>query len=137
MYETCCTKEAIEKEENQYSLRGFLNFLNTSFGTVLVLMVWFTLKVLNRIHAQDFLSSATSLCLRVVTEDCIWCAKVAYEVFKCPRNVFSDYMGYTAVGMLLHSQKSWSIVVPPCPIIPSSSAGVPKKNVSVATISFR
>jgi hypothetical protein len=46
-------------------------------------------------------------------------------------------MGYTAVRMLFHLQKSCSIEVPPCPMIPSSRAGVSMKKVSVATTSFR
>jgi hypothetical protein len=45
-----------------------------------MLMMWFTLHIINAIHAKYFLDSFTNLDFSIVTKESIWCTELPDEV---------------------------------------------------------
>jgi hypothetical protein len=50
-------------------------------------MVWFTLKVLDGIHAQDITDGIANLRLSIVAEQRLWCTILPDEILKGARDI--------------------------------------------------
>jgi mannose/fructose/N-acetylgalactosamine-specific phosphotransferase system component IID len=77
----------------QESIDSLLDLLNPALSIVLVLVVRFTLKIGDAVHAQDLLNILSNLSLSVVTEESISGTILANIILKCVDMSCSEVIG--------------------------------------------